>query len=143
MRVVLFGAMLVMLGPGMAFAEDTCRPDAATAGRYQPLTIQFDTGSTKIKPADQAKIAEMAKIAKASKIQQICIKGFADKQGNADMNRKLSIARGEAVAAEFGRHGLTRDYFAVQSGGEPGGNLFSGAQAKSEADRRVEIRIAR
>ncbi len=143
MRVLDFGAVLLALAPGAASAEDVCRPDSATAGRYQPLTIQFDTGSTAIKAADQAKIAEMAKVAKASKIQQICIKGFADKQGNADMNRKLSIARGEAVAKEFGKHGLTRDYFAVQSGGEPGGNLFSSAQTKSEADRRVEIRIAR
>lgn len=143
MRVLVFGAMLATLVPGAASAEDVCRPDSATAARYQPLTIQFDTGSTKIRPADQTKIAEMAKIAKASKIQQICIKGFADKQGSADMNRRLSIDRGEAVAKEFGKHGLTRDYFAVQSGGEPGGNLFSGTQAKSEADRRVEIRIAR
>lgn len=143
MRALCIAVSALVMGAAPALAADVCRPDSATTARYQPLTVQFDTGSSKVRPADATKIAEMAKIAKASKIQQICIKGFADKQGNADMNRKLSIARAEAVAAEFGKHGLTRDYFAVESGGEPGGNLFGSAQAKSEADRRVEIRIAR
>ncbi len=143
MRMLWIAASVLVLSSPALAQRDVCRPDSATASRYQPVNVQFDTGSTQIKPADQAKIAELAKIAKASKIQQICIKGFADKQGNAEANRKLSIARGEAVAAEFGKHGLSRDYFAVQSGGEPGGSLFGGVDAKSQADRRVEIRIAR
>lgn len=124
-------------------AAEVCKPDSATSGRYAPITLHFDTGSTAVKPDDKKKLAEMASIAKASKIQQICIKGFTDKQGNPEMNKKLSQARAQAVAAEFGKLGIGPDYLALTGEGEPGGSLFGGTQGKSESDRRVEVRIAR
>ena len=126
-----------------SLAQNVCRPASEIAGRYQPINVQFATGSTAISSADQQRIAEMAKIAKASKIQQICIKGFTDKQGDAAANKRLSQARAEAVAQEFGKHGIGRDYLAIDSGGEPGGSLFGSAQSQAQADRRVEVRIAR
>lgn len=134
-------ALVVAAAP--SHAADACRPAAEVADRYSPINVQFDTGSTVVKPDDQKRIAEMASIAKSSKIQQICLRGFADKQGNADMNKKLSQARAEAVAAELGRHGIGRDMIAIASAGEPGGSLFPDRQDKSEADRRVEVRIVR
>lgn len=139
--IVAATGLLVVVGP--ASAQGVCRPASEIAGRYQPINVQFDTGSTAINATDRQRIAEMAKVAKASKIQQICIKGFTDKQGDPAMNKRLSQARAEAVAQEFGKHGIGRDYLAIDSGGEPGGSLFGSAQSKSEADRRVEIRIAR
>jgi len=126
-----------------AQAAGVCRPAADTAARYQPITLHFDTGSTVVKADDQRKLAEMAKVAQASKIQQICIKGFADKQGDAEMNKKLSQARAQAVAAEFGKLGIGPEYLALTGEGEPGGALFSGTAGKSESDRRVEVRIVR
>jgi outer membrane protein OmpA-like peptidoglycan-associated protein len=124
-------------------AAEVCRPDSATSGRYQPVILHFDTGSTAVKPEDQQKLAEMAKVAKASKVQQICIKGFADKQGDPAMNKKLSQARAQAVAAEFGKLGIGPDYLAMTGEGEPGGQFFASTEGKSESDRRVEVRIAR
>ena len=147
MRGTKVVAMLIGVGLlsicGTASAQNVCRPASDIAGRYQPINVQFATGSTAISAVDQQRIADMAKVAKASKIQQICIKGFADKQGDPAMNKRLSQARAEAVAQEFGKHGIGRDYLAIDSAGEPGGSLFGSAQSKSEADRRVEIRIAR
>lgn len=138
---VAVGALAVAVP---AAAQGVCQPNSAVANRYQPITVQFDTGSTVINATDRQRIADMAKIAKASKIQQICIKGFADKQGDPAMNKRLSQARAEAVAQEFGKHGLGRDYLAIESAGEPGGGaLFGAMQSGAQADRRVEIRIAR
>jgi outer membrane protein OmpA-like peptidoglycan-associated protein len=142
MTLLAFGAM-AMVAALPARADQACRTASEIAGKYQPVNVQFDTGSAVVKPDDQKRIADLARIARASKIQQICIKGFTDKQGNPDANRKLSQARAEAVAAEFGKNGITRDYLAITSGGEPGGSLFGGVDAKSQADRRVEVRIAR
>ncbi len=143
MLSIVFATAMGATALAQPAAAEACRPDAATSGRYQPVVLHFDTGSTAIKAEDQRKLAEMAQIAKASKIQQICIKGFADKQGDAEMNRKLSEARAEAVAAEFGRLGIGRDYLAMTGEGEPGGAFFSNTVGKSESDRRVEVRIAR
>ena len=141
-------AMIVGIGlvgmAGSAAAQGVCRPASEIAGRYQPVTVQFDTGSTVISGQDRQRIAEMARIAKAAKIQQICIRGFADKQGDAAANKRLSQARADAVAQEFGKNGIGRDYLAIDSSGEPGGGaLFGAMQASSQADRRVEVRIAR
>lgn len=142
MSAVLATAALAVAGP--ALAQEVCRPNSAVSSRYQPITVQFDTGSTVINATDRQRIADMAKVAKASKIQQICIKGFADKQGDPAMNKRLSQARAESVAQEFGKNGVGRDYLAVDSAGEPGGGaLFGAMQSGSQADRRVEIRIAR
>lgn len=141
--VIAFASVLSGFAMAQTAAAEVCKPDSATSGRYAPITLHFDTGSTAVKPEDQKKLAEMASIAKASKIQQICIKGFADKQGNPDMNKKLSQARAQAVAAEFGKLGIGPEYLALTGEGEPGGALFAGTQSKSESDRRVEVRIAR
>ena len=147
MRTVGTIAMLAAIGligfSGTALAQSVCRPASDIAGRYQPITVQFDTGSTAINGTDRQRIAEMARVAKAAKIQQICIRGFADKQGDPAANKRLSQARAEAVAQEFGKNGIGRDYLAIDSSGEPGGTLFGSFQAGAQADRRVEIRIAR
>lgn len=137
-------AFATLAAAGTATAQDVCRPNSAVASRYQPITVQFDTGSTAINAVDRQRIADMAKIAKASHIQQICIKGFTDKQGDPEMNKRLSQARAQEVAQEFAKHGITRDYLAIEGAGEPGGGaLFGAMQVGSQADRRVEIRIAR
>jgi len=140
-------ALLLAIGfagtAGPALGQSACRPASDIAGRYQPLVLQFDTGSTVINGADRQRIAEMAKVAKAAKIQQICIRGFADKQGDPAANKRLSQARADAVAQEFGKNGIGRDYLAIDSSGEPGGTMFGSFQSGAQADRRVEIRIAR
>ena len=140
---MIVGIGLIGIG-GQAVAQGVCRPASDIAGRYQPITVQFDTGSTVINSTDRQRIAEMARIAKAAKIQQICIRGFADKQGDPAGNKRLSQARADAVAQEFGKNGIGRDYLAIDSSGEPGGGaLFGAMQVGSQADRRVAIRIAR
>ena len=136
---VLF-AMSITSEP--ATAQRDCSP-SATARTFSPVIISFDTGSMKIREADQQKIAAAAKLAKDNYIQQICVTGFADKQGDAKMNQLLSQRRAESVAAELRKHGVAQSVLVVSGSGEPGGSAFSGASMSSSADRRVEIRFAR
>jgi outer membrane protein OmpA-like peptidoglycan-associated protein len=128
-----------------ATAQRACTPNA-TASQFSPVIISFDTGSTKISAPDQQKIATAAKLAKDNYVQQICVTGFADKQGDAKMNHILSQRRAEVVAAELRKNGVAQNTVVVNAAGEPGGSAFSsfsGASAASTADRRVEIRFAR
>jgi OmpA-OmpF porin, OOP family len=151
LRGISIGMLAVACGAGLfamgiasepATAQRACTPNM-TASQWSPVIVSFDTGSVKIRDLDQQKIATAAKLAKDNYIQQVCVTGFADKQGDAKMNQLLSQRRAEAVAAELRKHGVAPNSLVVSAAGEPGGNAFSGAQVSSTADRRVEIRFAR
>jgi outer membrane protein OmpA-like peptidoglycan-associated protein len=134
--------LAVSIGSESATAQRACTPNL-TASQWSPVIISFDTGSVKISSQDQQKIANAAKLAKDNYIQQICVTGFADKQGDAKMNQLLSQRRADTVAAELRKHGIAQNVLVVNGSGEPGGSAFSGANISSSADRRVEIRFAR
>ena len=139
------GVLLAMSVDSPATAQRACAPNM-TASQYSPVIVSFDTGSVKIRDTDQQKIATAAKLAKDNYIQQVCVTGFADKQGDAKMNQLLSQRRAESVAAELRKYGVGQNTIVVNGSGEPGGSTFSsysGASAASSADRRVEIRFAR
>jgi outer membrane protein OmpA-like peptidoglycan-associated protein len=122
----------------------TCSPSPNITQSFPiPTIIQFDTGSSKIKPADQQKIAKLATEAKAKYITQICVTGHADKQGDAKKNEALSTARANAVAAELKKNGIAPGTLVVSGKGEPLGSTLSSVDLKSQADRAVEIKIAR
>ncbi len=122
----------------------TCSPAPNITQSFPiPTIIQFDTGSTKISPADQQKIAKLASEAKAKYITQICVTGHADKQGDAKKNQQLSMARANAVATELKKNGIDSGTLVVNATGEPLGATLSGVDRKSQADRAVEIKIAR
>lgn len=122
----------------------TCSPSPNISQSFPiPTIIEFDTGSSKIKPADQQKIAKLATEAKAKYITQICVTGSADKQGDAKKNEALSTARANAVAAELKKNGIDPGTLVVSGKGEPLGATLSGVDRKSQADRAVVIKVAR
>jgi OOP family OmpA-OmpF porin len=137
--------MAMSIGSEPATAQRRCSPNL-TASQFSPVVISFDTGSVKISAPDKQKIANAAKLAKDNYIQQICVTGFADKQGDAKMNEALSQRRADAVAAELRKHGIAQNTLLVNGAGEPLGTAFSsfsGSAAASSAERRVEIRFTR
>jgi OmpA-OmpF porin, OOP family len=124
--------------------NERCSPAPNITQNFPISTIiQFDTGSTKISAADQQKIAKLAADAKAKYITQICVTGHADKQGDAKKNQQLSMARANAVAAELKKNGIDSGTLVVAASGEPLGDTLSSVSRKSQADRAVEIKIAR
>lgn len=148
-RLVAGAALLSTLGLGFlmdstqaAEPKRGCAPNM-TASQWAPVIVSFDTGSIKIRDVDMAKIADAAKLAKDNYIQQVCVTGYADKKGDAKMNRLLSQRRAEAVAAELRKHGVAPNTIVVSGAGEPGGTALDSVQRSSAADRRVEIKFAR
>jgi OOP family OmpA-OmpF porin len=129
--------------PALAQTTGRCTPNTVAQNWPNATIVQFDTGKTAIKPEYQKQIASTAKLAKDHFIQQVCIQGFADKQGNAAFNERLSLARARAVAAELRRQGVNPRAIVVGSGGEPGGQVASSFNRPATADRRVEIRFTR
>ena len=80
-----------------AAADGRCRVfrDTGDAG---PWVVYFEFDSAVVKPADKEKLAKLAAQAKAIFVPRICVTGQADKQGNVDYNKKLSMRRAEAAA---------------------------------------------
>jgi outer membrane protein OmpA-like peptidoglycan-associated protein len=105
--------------------------------------VSFETGSTKIRPEDAKRIVDAAKLAKANYIQQVCVTGYADKQGDAKKNEELSLRRAQVVAKELAKSGVNAATIVVQAKGEPGGTILSGANVATRADRRVEVSFTR
>jgi outer membrane protein OmpA-like peptidoglycan-associated protein len=132
---------IAIAGPA---AAATCSIAPGASEKWpQPTVVHFDTGKTAIKADDAAKIVRLASEAKGQYVQQVCVTGFADKQGNAQSNQKLSAQRAKAVADELRKNGVDPKTIVIQAAGEPGAQIGGSVVAKNQADRRVEIRFTR
>ena len=72
----------------------------STLDDYEPkrgITVNFKVGSAKLLPEAAAALDEIAAQAKVEKAYLIEITGFASAEGKADLNRKLSQQRADAV----------------------------------------------
>lgn len=124
------------------FQTGRCSP-APGSDKWPLVQVYFDTGSAKIRAVDEKKIAEAAKLAKDNFIQQICLMGVADKQGDAKANERLANQRAQNVGQGLVKGGVAASAILLQPLGEPGGTVLGGVQRGAQADRRVDIRFAR
>jgi outer membrane protein OmpA-like peptidoglycan-associated protein len=142
--VLALVALAPVARPAMAQSVGKCGYSSISEHWPNPTIVQFDTGKTAIHADDAKKISDTAKLAKANYIQQVCIRGFADKQGNAPANQKLSMARAQAVAAQLRQNGVDPRTIMIEAHGEPGGSVGGGSAAlANQADRHVEIRFTK
>lgn len=111
--------------------------------KWPIVQVYFDTGSAKIRASDQKKLTDTAKRAKDNFIQQICLMGVADKQGDPKVNERLALQRAQAVGRELVKGGVASSAIVLQPLGEPGGTVLGGVQRAMQADRRVDVRFAR
>lgn len=138
--IPLVAALAFVAGPAAAQSVGKCTYNSVAQQWPNPTIVHFDTGKTAIHADEVKKISDQAKLAKDHYIQQVCVKGFADKEGNASANLKLSRARGEAVAALLKKNGVDPRTIMIDPNGEPGGSIGGGsAKYANVADRRVEI----
>lgn len=116
------------------------------AAEWPAITVvHFDTGKTRIRPDDAEALDRLAGRLAGNGGVQVCIIGQADKQGGEEMNRKLSLARAEAVGQYLAGRGVPQRQHLYGWRGEAFGGsdvfgLFDGDEAAGEQDdRRVEI----
>jgi len=105
-------------------------------------TINFKTGSAKIAPEDQARLADLAQKAKDQTGYIIEIQGYADSTGNAAMNTKLSQARAQAVIDYLVQHGVpVRHITAPGAYGETDPAASNETASGRAENRRVDVKV--
>jgi outer membrane protein OmpA-like peptidoglycan-associated protein len=105
-------------------------------------TINFKSGSAKIAPADQARLAELAQKAKDQTGYIIQVQGYADSTGNAAMNTALSQARAQAVIDYLVQHGVPiRHITAPGAYGETDPAASNETASGRAENRRVDIKV--
>ena len=105
-------------------------------------SINFKTGSAKIAPEDQARLADLAQKAKDQTGYIIEVQGYADSTGNAAMNTKLSQSRAQAVIDYLVQHGVPIRHITA-----PGAYGATDPKASNETasgraeNRRVDVKV--
>jgi outer membrane protein OmpA-like peptidoglycan-associated protein len=105
------------------------------------MIVLFDYDSSEVKGDYQKTLKQWA--ARAKNRLVVCIVGWADKKGNAEYNKKLSLRRAEAVAKFLEQEGLGRSVMDIRSKGEALGQGMADVETKSKQARRVEISYGR
>jgi OmpA-OmpF porin, OOP family len=140
---MLFAATLglaLSLNIANARAVTDCPPNSQ--GVPGPFYVLFAVGSTHIDAAGMEKIQAAAKLAKDLYIRKVCVRGKADKQGNAEFNFTLSVKRAQAVADALVKQGVDASTVVVVGKGEGYGdsiNVFD----DSQIDRSARISLTK
>ena len=82
-----------------------------------PFLLFFESGSARLSPESQA-LAGNAARAFEQEGRPVRVAGNADRQGSRDANRRLSLARAEAVRAALVANGLPQALIGVEGRGE-------------------------
>lgn len=135
----ILAALILMLAaatPARAFQCDGNTSAGVGANSY---VVYFDVGQTAINDAGRTELDRAAKQAKATFVQEICIIGQADKQGDKESNRRLAEDRAETVQAYLANRGVKRATMEVAVRGETFGGAGFLESLVSSNDRRVEV----
>lgn len=147
--VAVLPAMLGLAGTASAATiqeASTCPADAAGLGDTGgPWNVYFDSAKTSVKADSRDQLQRAAETVKGRMAQTVCLQGMADKQGNADFNRKLALDRAHQVGRDLIALGVKPDVLLVVTGPQVGETLggLSSEVDKQEQDRKVEIRIVK
>jgi OOP family OmpA-OmpF porin len=106
-------------------------------------TVKFDSGSTKISAQDQEELKNLAQTATGLHGYIIEVTGYADAQGSAAMNTKLSENRAKAVITFLMQQGNVPVRYIVAPGamGEYGSAAPNETKAGRAENRRVVVKV--
>lgn len=124
------------------FIEDKDKPvDQTTWFNFDRLL--FDTGKATLKPSSQEQVVNMAEILKAFPQVAIKVGGYTDNTGSADINKKLSQERADAVKNELVKLGISGSRLEVEGYG-PEHPTASNDTAEGRAEnRRIAVRVTK
>jgi OmpA-OmpF porin, OOP family len=106
-------------------------------------TVKFDSGSIKISAQDQEELKNLAQTATGLHGYIIEVTGYADSQGSAAMNTKLSENRAKAVITFLMQQGNVPVRYIVAPGamGEYGSAAPNETKAGRAENRRVVVKV--
>jgi outer membrane protein OmpA-like peptidoglycan-associated protein len=124
--------------------EGPCTSVKAPNTNYPgPFQVYFDLGKSNIRADEQANIATIAQAIKDNQITRVCLLGTADKIGNKDFNKKLSIDRARSVASALMAKGIPGKSLIYNATGEAYGGISLGSADEQKKDRRVIVILAK
>ena len=103
--------------------------------------ILFDTGKSKLKPASKNDLTEFAKVLKEYKDTDIVVEGHTDNKGKKANNKKLSLARANAVITLLQTQGVERSRMNGQGYADDRPVAPNTNEAGRAQNRRVQIQI--
>ena len=127
---------------GLKAGEGADAPGAAGSGVIPDLRIEFATGSAKISPDAQQKLAALARAMQFPQLQDVHLEiaGHTDARGSVRSNQLLSQRRAAAAVDLLTQvYAITPDRLQAVGYGEA--HLADPANPASGTNRRVEVRV--
>jgi outer membrane protein OmpA-like peptidoglycan-associated protein len=134
--------------PGVAVESDGCAPvrravdTLFTEARrsFELRGVYFETGKARLLPQSTAVLDEVAAALLANPQWRVEVAGYTDSTGSGAVNRRLSLARADAVRAYLVRAGVPPSRLVARGYG-PSHPVAPNATAAGRArNRRVELR---
>ena len=139
---LIAAAMALVMALGLSSANAATNCPAQSNGIPGPFYVLFAIGSYQIDAEGMAKIRQAAQLAKAQYVRTVCVRGKADKQGNADFNLTLSAKRANAVAKALIKEGVDAKTVLVIDKGEGYGDSVD-ILDNSQIDRSARISLTK
>ncbi len=133
-RVLVCLLLLTVFIGGSAEAADEC----ARGSDKGAVSVYFDVGVTQVGAEGKEKLKRFAD--RAKNFRNVCVRGYADKQGDPSVNERVSRERAKQVTDLLLGYGVKSESIVTVTGGEAygGGELLGIGQDASE-DRRVTV----
>lgn len=124
------------------FIEDKSKPvDKTTWFNFGRLL--FETGKATLKPESKEEVKNIAEILKAFPEVNIKIGGYTDNTGSADVNKKLSQDRADAVMTELVQLGIDKARLAAEGYGPEHPVASNDTEAGRTQNRRIAVRVTK
>ena len=137
-------AVSVLLGFSLNSAQTLASPvDCTRAVERSPIVkkvIYFEVGQFGLSQDSKKKMDELIEVVTGNPSLKVCAFGQADKQGDAESNKKLSLKRAESAKSYLIKKGLPKNKVETAFRGEAFGSFsLWGTGEKADEDRRVEV----
>jgi outer membrane protein OmpA-like peptidoglycan-associated protein len=114
-------------------------PNMANREMLDKADVQFDTGSSKLRPESEAVLDDMAATLKKNPNMHMTVDGYTDNVGNPDSNMKLSQSRANSVMADMVHKGISPDRLTAEGHGEENPLDDNSTAAGRAHNRRVTV----
>lgn len=105
--------------------------------------LVFDTGKATLKSESQEQLRNIHEILQAFPAVELKIGGYTDNVGDKQMNKRLSQARAEAVAAELERLGTQKARLSAEGYGVEHPVADNATEEGRQKNRRVDCRVTK
>lgn len=126
---------MVIPDPGIRVAGLCARAFAA----HRPGAVSFEESGTALRSAAYAALDRTISLASACRDSRISITGHTDSSGREDWNRRLSLARANAVADYIAERGIARERLTVSGAGSSAPVADNATRYGRSLNRRISI----